>query len=126
MVAPLTTSKNKVWQEQSNRLRFVFLTWQYKCSVSRFYYFYTPSLYHLAKFDGVENEKFELLIIQNKSSLYKTIFQQNKISSKTNLYNFFFQFFKMNPWQVESLDAFSYLCCPECVYRCQEATTFQV
>ena len=38
-----------------------------------------------------------ILIIQNKSSFYKTIFQQNKISSKTNLYNFFFQFFQNEP-----------------------------
>ena len=30
-----------------------------------------------------------------------------------------------NPWQVESLDAFSYLCCPECVYRSKEASSFQ-
>ena len=30
-----------------------------------------------------------------------------------------------NPWHVDSLQAFSYLCCPECVYRCQEETSFQ-
>ena len=31
-----------------------------------------------------------------------------------------------NPWQVESLDVFNFLCCPECVYRCQEENSFQV
>ena len=30
-----------------------------------------------------------------------------------------------NPWQVDSLQAFSYLCCPECVYRSQEESSFQ-
>ena len=31
----------------------------------------------------------------------------------------------INPWQVDSLQAFTYLCCPECVYRSQEETSFQ-
>lgn len=30
-----------------------------------------------------------------------------------------------NPWLVDSLDAFSFLCCPECVYRSQESNSFQ-
>ena len=30
-----------------------------------------------------------------------------------------------NPWQVENLDAFSYLCCPECVFRCKEGNSFE-
>lgn len=30
-----------------------------------------------------------------------------------------------NPWQVESLEAFNYLCCPECVYRSKEPSTFE-
>ena len=30
-----------------------------------------------------------------------------------------------NPWQVDSLQAFSFLCCPECVYRSQEEASFQ-
>lgn len=30
-----------------------------------------------------------------------------------------------NPWQVESVEAFTFLCCPECVYRSQEETSFQ-
>ena len=33
---------------------------------------------------------------------------------------------KENPWQVDNLMAFSFLCCPECVYRSQEETSFQV
>ena len=33
---------------------------------------------------------------------------------------------KENPWQVDDLQAFSFLCCPECVYRSQEETSFQV
>ena len=32
----------------------------------------------------------------------------------------------LNPWQVESLDAFSFFCCPECVYRAKEPNSFQV
>ncbi len=32
----------------------------------------------------------------------------------------------LNPWLVESLEAFSFLCCPECVYRSKEANSFQV
>jgi len=31
----------------------------------------------------------------------------------------------MNPWQVESLSAFNFLCCPECVYRSKEEIAFQ-
>ena len=30
-----------------------------------------------------------------------------------------------NPWQVVALDAFNFLCCPECVYRSKEETSFQ-
>ena len=30
-----------------------------------------------------------------------------------------------NPWQVENVYSFSFLCCPECVYRSQEETSFQ-
>ena len=42
----------------------------------------------------------------------------------------FFTFRKMaltsiNPWQVSSLEAFSYLCCPECVFRSKEEIIFQ-
>ena len=31
----------------------------------------------------------------------------------------------LNPWEVENITAFSYYCCPECVYRSQEEFTFQ-
>lgn len=31
----------------------------------------------------------------------------------------------MNPWQVQSLDAFNYLCCPECVFRSKETQLFE-
>ena len=30
-----------------------------------------------------------------------------------------------NPWQAESLQDFSFLCCPECVFRTQEELEFQ-
>ena len=30
-----------------------------------------------------------------------------------------------NPWQVMDLEAFNFLCCPECVYRSKEDTHFQ-
>ena len=31
-----------------------------------------------------------------------------------------------NPWQVDNLQAFWFLCCPECVYRSKEETSFQI
>ena len=31
----------------------------------------------------------------------------------------------MNPWHVESIMAFNYFCCPECVYRSKEESSFQ-
>lgn len=31
----------------------------------------------------------------------------------------------MNPWQVENLDAFTYICCPECTYRTKDAVPFE-
>ena len=31
-----------------------------------------------------------------------------------------------NPWLVSCIDSFNFLCCPECVYRSKEETTFQV
>ena len=31
----------------------------------------------------------------------------------------------LNPWQVDSLSAFNFLCCPECVYRSKEEHSFQ-
>ena len=30
-----------------------------------------------------------------------------------------------NPWHVNDIDAFNFLCCPECVYRCKEENSFQ-
>ena len=30
-----------------------------------------------------------------------------------------------NPWHVESIEAFNFYCCPECVYRVQEEFAFQ-
>ena len=32
---------------------------------------------------------------------------------------------KENPWQVDNLQAFSFLCCPECIYKSQEETSFE-
>ena len=31
-----------------------------------------------------------------------------------------------NPWDVPQIDSFNFLCCPECVYRSKEESTFQV
>ena len=31
-----------------------------------------------------------------------------------------------NPWYVNGIDAFNFLCCPECVYRSKEESSFQV
>ena len=31
----------------------------------------------------------------------------------------------MNPWSVESIAAFNFFCCPECVYRSKEENSFQ-
>ena len=31
----------------------------------------------------------------------------------------------LNPWQVESLDAFNFLCCPECEYKSKEEEIFK-
>ena len=30
-----------------------------------------------------------------------------------------------NPWMVPSLNEFTFLCCPECVFRSKTATSFQ-
>ena len=30
-----------------------------------------------------------------------------------------------NPWLASSLEDFTFICCPECVYRCQDAHNFQ-
>ena len=30
----------------------------------------------------------------------------------------------MNPWLVESIEAFSFYCCPECVFKSHEKTSF--
>ena len=32
----------------------------------------------------------------------------------------------INPWQVEDIAAFSYFCCPECIYKSQSVPDFQV
>ena len=31
-----------------------------------------------------------------------------------------------NPWDVPQIDSFNFFCCPECVYRSKEESTFQV
>ena len=33
--------------------------------------------------------------------------------------------FARNPWQVENMDAFSFWCCPECVYKSQDRDLFK-
>ena len=33
--------------------------------------------------------------------------------------------FNKNPWMVESIESFSFYCCPECVFRSKEETFFQ-
>ena len=30
-----------------------------------------------------------------------------------------------NPWAVNCIDSFNFLCCPECVYRSKEESSFQ-
>ena len=30
-----------------------------------------------------------------------------------------------NPWAVPNIDSFNFLCCPECVYRSKEESSFQ-
>ena len=32
---------------------------------------------------------------------------------------------ELNPWHVESIEAFNFYCCPECVYRSKEEFYFQ-
>ena len=31
-----------------------------------------------------------------------------------------------NPWAVTCIDSFNFFCCPECVYRSKEESSFQV
>ena len=31
----------------------------------------------------------------------------------------------LNPWKVQSIDEFNYFCCPECVFRAKEDSSFQ-
>ena len=31
----------------------------------------------------------------------------------------------LNPWLVDNIEAFSYYCCPECVFRSKEENVFQ-
>ena len=37
----------------------------------------------------------------------------------------YFRKMDFNPWHVESIEAFNFYCCPECVYRVQEEFAFQ-
>ena len=32
----------------------------------------------------------------------------------------------LNPWLVENMEAFSFYCCPECVFRSKDASFFQL
>ena len=50
---------------------------------------------------------------------------------RINNYIFIFSALQMayassNPWDVPQIDSFNFLCCPECVYRSKEESTFQV
>ena len=31
----------------------------------------------------------------------------------------------MNPWKVSSVEDFNFLCCPECVFRSKETSSFE-
>ena len=50
--------------------------------------------------------------------------ENTKITSITNT-DPFKDTFTVNPWQVESIEAFAYLKCPECVFDCKEEVIFQ-
>ena len=45
--------------------------------------------------------------------------------SKTVVSKTFKMAFNKNPWMVESIESFSFYCCPECVFRSKEETFFQ-
>ena len=60
--------------------------------------------------DNVTNEDLEV--------------ENTKITSITNT-DPFGDTFTVNPWQVESIEAFAYLKCPECVFDCKEEVIFQ-
>ena len=62
--------------------------------------------------------------IMAKYSLNKA--KKVQICYKSKSKNYFLIVLQMsNPWQVENLNAFSYFCCPECVYRSQEEANFE-
>ena len=42
-----------------------------------------------------------------------------------NLLSFFTDTMSQNPWQVDSIEVFYYLKCPECTFDTQEEVTFQ-
>ena len=42
-----------------------------------------------------------------------------------NLLSFFTDTMSQNPWQVDSIEVFYYLKCPECQFDTQEEVTFQ-
>ena len=50
--------------------------------------------------------------------------ENTKITSITNT-DPFRDTLTVNPWQVESIEAFAYLKCPECVFDCKEEVIFQ-
>ena len=50
--------------------------------------------------------------------------ENTKITSITNT-DPFRDTLTINPWQVESIEAFAYLKCPECVFDCKEEVIFQ-
>ena len=52
---------------------------------------------------------------------------ENRKNNKRNYFNFQKSKCQMplNPWLVENIEAFSFYCCPECVFRSKEETFFQ-
>ena len=70
-------------------------------------------------------------VINFRLGLLVTAQVRGKHFRTNNKYIFIFSAFQMayassNPWDVPQIDSFNFLCCPECVYRSKEESTFQV
>ena len=60
--------------------------------------------------------------------IWRCEFQNSEVlisDSKTIVLKTFKMAFNKNPWMVESIESFSFYCCPECVFRSKEETFFQ-
>ena len=77
---------------------------------------FTDKVAQLAVKNGKNNQIAQPMVSGKHRSQIKLLSSRSKMAKITKW---------LNPWLVESIEAFNFYCCPECNFRSNEANSFQ-